>query len=97
MFAFGTTAVDILPGDTAEALLARYAAEASKIGMVKVLGCLCRCGHRWLPRSPSRRPAVCPKCKSAAWDRPRRNRIAAAPARAGGGLSDTSHREGRIA
>ena len=29
----------------------------------------CRvCGHEWFPRSP-RRPGVCPKCKSANWDR----------------------------
>lgn len=30
----------------------------------------CRCGHEWYPRRPGERPRVCPKCKSANWDRP---------------------------
>lgn len=30
---------------------------------------VCRCGHEWFPRTPER-PRVCPKCKSANWDRP---------------------------
>ena len=30
-----------------------------------------RCDHQWVPRSPQRRPKVCPKCKSPYWDRPR--------------------------
>lgn len=29
-----------------------------------------RCGHVWAPRT-SRRPIICPKCKSPYWDRPR--------------------------
>jgi predicted Zn-ribbon and HTH transcriptional regulator len=40
-----------------------------EIGMVRLLGCRCRCGHEWLPRDPTERPRVCPKCKSANWDR----------------------------
>lgn len=40
------------------------------IGMVPLLGCRCRCGHEWLPREPEK-PRVCPKCKSANWDRPK--------------------------
>lgn len=44
------------------------------IGMVPLLGCRCRCGHEWLPREPEK-PRVCPKCKSANWDRPRRETI----------------------
>ena len=35
-----------------------------------------RCGHEWTPR-PLRgapRPRICPKCKSASWDRPRASR-----------------------
>lgn len=43
------------------------------IGMVSVLGCRCRCGHEWLPRKKGERPAVCPKCKSPLWDRPRQD------------------------
>lgn len=41
-----------------------------EIGMVPLLGCRCRCGHEWLPREPEK-PRVCPKCKSANWDRPK--------------------------
>ena len=41
------------------------------IGMVNLLGCRCRCGHAWLPREPAK-PRVCPKCKSANWDRPKK-------------------------
>lgn len=34
--------------------------------------CECRkCAHRWMPRTELR-PAQCPKCHSAGWDRPRR-------------------------
>lgn len=40
------------------------------IGMVMLLGCRCRCGHEWLPRGEEK-PRVCPKCKSANWDRPK--------------------------
>jgi hypothetical protein len=41
------------------------------LGVILVWGCRCRCGHKWLPREPER-PRVCPKCKSANWDRPKR-------------------------
>jgi predicted Zn-ribbon and HTH transcriptional regulator len=30
-----------------------------------------RCGHVWVPREHER-PRVCPKCKSAYWDKARR-------------------------
>jgi predicted Zn-ribbon and HTH transcriptional regulator len=30
-----------------------------------------RCGHKWVPRDEER-PRVCPKCKSAYWDVPRK-------------------------
>ena len=45
----------------------------AEIGMVKLLGCRCRCDHEWLPRERRAdgtfdRPAVCPKCKSPRWD-----------------------------
>jgi hypothetical protein len=33
-----------------------------------VFGCRCRCGHEWITRDRER-PRVCPKCKSANWDR----------------------------
>jgi predicted Zn-ribbon and HTH transcriptional regulator len=32
----------------------------------------CRCGHEWVPRNKDERPRVCPKCKSANWDKPRK-------------------------
>ena len=35
---------------------------------IVVLACRCRCGHEWISREPER-PRVCPKCKSANWDR----------------------------
>lgn len=51
-------------------------------------GCRCRCGHVWVPREwlkvvtetggeppePGERdrPRVCPECKSALWDRPKK-------------------------
>ena len=47
------------------------------IGVVDLKGCRCRCGHEWLPHGNNEpegfeRPRVCPKCKSANWDRPKR-------------------------
>lgn len=42
-----------------------------EIGMVKLDGCRCRCGHEWLPRTPGERPVTCPKCKSPRWDKPK--------------------------
>ena len=44
--------------------------EDKPLGMVPLLGCRCRCGHEWLPRS-GEEPRVCPKCKSPNWDRPK--------------------------
>ncbi len=46
--------------------------EPQPIGMVQLTGCRCRCGHEWLPRDKDDRPRVCPKCKSANWDRPKK-------------------------
>ena len=38
--------------------------------MFRDIGVECeRCGHRWLRRTD--RPRKCPKCQSAAWDKPR--------------------------
>jgi predicted Zn-ribbon and HTH transcriptional regulator len=37
---------------------------------ITVLKCRCRCGHEWISRDMER-PRVCPKCKSANWDRPK--------------------------
>ena len=31
-----------------------------------------RCKHEWFPREKQERPRVCPKCKSAYWDAPRK-------------------------
>lgn len=31
-----------------------------------------RCGHEWVPKTEGFVPAVCPKCKSPYWNRPRR-------------------------
>ena len=42
------------------------------IGMVMIKGCRCRCGHEWRPRDISQRPVVCPECKAATWDKPKR-------------------------
>src|SRR5580704_2826414 len=49
------------------------------LGVILVWGCRCRCGHKWLPREPER-PRVCPKCKSANWDRPKRGQESSTPA-----------------
>ena len=43
-----------------------------QIGIIMLLGCRCRCGHEWLPREKEAKPRVCPKCKSANWDRPKK-------------------------
>lgn len=38
------------------------------------MGCKCeRCGHEWVPRDYENEPAVCPKCKSPYWNKPRRS------------------------
>jgi predicted Zn-ribbon and HTH transcriptional regulator len=47
------------------------AQKPKEIGIVPLQGCRCRCGHEWLPREPEK-PRVCPKCKSANWDRPKK-------------------------
>jgi transcriptional regulator len=47
------------------------AGDEKPIGIVQLTGCRCRCGHEWLPRDEEK-PRVCPKCKSANWDRPKR-------------------------
>jgi DNA-directed RNA polymerase subunit RPC12/RpoP len=41
---------------------------------ITVMGYRCeRCGHEWIPRGDAERePAVCAKCKSPYWNRPRR-------------------------
>ena len=31
-----------------------------------------RCDHKWIPNSQVETPAVCPKCHSAYWNRPRK-------------------------
>ena len=36
------------------------------------LTCL-RCGHSWWPKTPDR-PMLCAKCRSAYWERPKKNK-----------------------
>lgn len=43
-----------------------------EIGMAKIDGCRCRCGHEWRPHTVSERPSVCPVCKTANWDKPKK-------------------------
>ena len=39
---------------------------------ITVKGYKCeRCGHKWVPRGKEE-PRVCPKCKSAYWDKPKK-------------------------
>ncbi len=33
-----------------------------------------RCGHKWAPRNKREQPAVCPKCKSPYWNKPRKRK-----------------------
>jgi len=33
-----------------------------------------RCSHEWVPRNLKEEPAVCPKCKSPYWNKPRREK-----------------------
>ena len=42
------------------------------IGEIQVTGYRCRCGHEWASKNlvEGGRPRVCPKCKSANWDKP---------------------------
>lgn len=38
---------------------------------IAVMGYRCeRCGHEWIPRKKLETPRICPRCKSAYWDRP---------------------------
>ncbi len=46
--------------------------EEKPIGIVPGQIARCRCGHEWLPQKLPERPRVCPKCKSANWDRPKK-------------------------
>ena len=46
--------------------------QEKEIGVVLVMGCRCRCGHEWVPHNRDEKPRVCPKCKSANWDRPKK-------------------------
>ena len=52
----------------------RVVTTKAKLGVVMLQGCRCRCGHEWLPRGEEK-PRVCPKCKSANWDRPKQERL----------------------
>ncbi len=41
---------------------------------IKLKGFKCNnCGYEWLPRSSKEKPLICPKCKSARWDKEPRN------------------------
>lgn len=43
---------------------------------IKLDGWKClRCGHQWVPNTPGQNPKVCPKCKSAWWDRERKKKV----------------------
>ena len=42
---------------------------------LKLKGYKCeRCEHEWIPRIKKRTPIICPKCHSAYWNRPKRNK-----------------------
>lgn len=42
---------------------------------IEVEGFQCeRCGHKWVPRGSGEEPAVCPKCKSPYWNKPRKRK-----------------------
>lgn len=44
------------------------------MGKIKLEGYRCeRCFHKWIPRNEGK-PKVCPRCKSAWWDVPRKNK-----------------------
>jgi DNA-directed RNA polymerase subunit RPC12/RpoP len=43
---------------------------------ITVMGYRCeRCTHEWIPKDAENEPAVCPKCKSPYWNRPRKTSI----------------------
>ena len=67
---------------------------------ITVMGYRCeRCTHEWIPRDlgndPDKEPAVCPKCKSPYWNRPRKN--AAATKKAEKRSVERGRRESRTA
>jgi hypothetical protein len=38
---------------------------------ITVMGCRCdRCNHEWIPRDYEKKPLTCPRCKSAYWNTP---------------------------
>jgi len=44
-----------------------------RVANVTLAGYRCdRCGHEWVPRDKLKEPLVCPKCKSAYWNTPRK-------------------------
>jgi len=34
-----------------------------------------RCKHQWMPRTKDETPITCPKCKSAYWNKERKNKL----------------------
>lgn len=43
---------------------------------ITVMGFRCeRCEHEWIPKDYDQEPAVCPKCKSPYWNRPRKSML----------------------
>ena len=49
--------------------------EAKKVPKVQIWGFRCeRCSHEWVPRDRTKDPTVCPKCKSAYWNIPRKTK-----------------------
>jgi len=46
--------------------------EVSNVPIIEKLHCT-RCLGSWYPRTPNK-PAVCPKCKTRYWDKPRREK-----------------------
>lgn len=54
----------------------RYSTRVAKV-MITKAGWKCeRCRHEWIPKRPGFAPAICPKCKSPYWTRPRQTRPA---------------------
>ena len=42
---------------------------------ITLMGFRCeRCKYEWIPRNKKVEPAVCPKCKSPYWNKPRRQK-----------------------
>ena len=58
---------------TVDVLYPEPRGEAEYMATIQVQGYQCeRCAHVWAPRDTTQRPARCPKCGSALWDRPRK-------------------------